>query len=971
MLTFPPQPPSSSPLSAIQGDRAYGDGNPATVTTITYHFGDFFDKSGTSFWTNAYKNEFKQALAVIESVANIQFVETANAFAADLVEYIAPSSFFTGQGFSPNTLGYHYYPHNGPSEGAFNTNWWTAGPGGNGTPGAYFFTTILHEIGHALGLGHPHDTGLSTTVMSGVTSPFNDYGTNNLNQGVYTVMSYNDGWTQVNGNLFSNAQYGGSTGLGALDIAALQALYGANTTHNSGNTVYTLPSANVSGTGYQSIWDTGGIDTIQHLGSTGALIDLRAATIDYSATGGGIVSNVAGVRGGFTIAQGAVIENATGGSGNDTLVGNSAQNVLIGNGGNDTIRSGSDGTNNNSIFGGAGNDTIFVASGTGADTVQGGAGNDLAFVTSNNGSFSGGADTDTVRFASATSGYLFFINGSTLEFKNILTGATFSVATDVEIFQFSNGAQSLNLASLNTVMGVVNIETVGTVLQHANQGIYVLDGGSANVALTYNGQAVGQNTLGGWQAIHTEASGGGYRVLWQNTDGSFAEWTTNSQGQFLSGAAVNNIVSLETVYGVDFNNDNLIGHNSTTVESDGLVNLVASTQNGYVIGGTATVTLNGATVIPGTLGGWAAIQAEASGGGYRILWQNTDGSYAEWTLDGTGAFINGTAIANVIDVESFYGADINGDGTTGHVVTPIESNGSTSLSSSTQGSYLINGSIPVSLNGTTVAPGGLAGWDAVQVEASGGGYRLLWKNSDGSFAEWTLDSAGQFTGGAAVGNVVDLEIFYGADINGDGTTGHTINSIETAGSTDLGASTQGMYMINGTIAVTLNGANIGPGSLSGWSAIHVEASGGGYRLLWKNTDGSYAEWTLDGSGQYTGGAAVPDVVAVEAFYQWDIDGSGTVGFAQPKLAHPDALEPVANQLVADLLLAVDEEDTDNLIFVAELEYAEETEPFFETDGELAARNISEIQPEDSDGLDHHSEDELEVFDPLEEDAFLI
>ncbi len=968
MTVYVPGPSSSSPLSAIQGNWAYGDGNDATVTTITYSFDQ---KAGTQAWTEAYKTEFRMALAVIESVANIKFVETANPNTADLVEYIAPSSFFVNEGFSTNTLGYHYSPGSGPSEGAFSTDWWTAGSGGNAVPGAYFFTTILHEIGHALGLGHPHDTTLGTDILPGVTSAFDSYGANNLNQGVYTVMSYNDGWTQVNGNLYSNAQYGGSTGLGALDIAALQALYGANTTYASGDSVYTLPSNNMAGVGYQSLWDTGGNDTIQHTGGSSAVIDLRGATIDYSDTGGGVVSYVVGVQGGFTIAQGTVIENASGGWGADTITGNDVQNVLHGYGGNDTIYSVSDGINDNWLFGGTGDDTIFVASGTGADTVDGGSGNDIVVVTSNAGSFSGGLDSDVARFTGATNSYLYIFNGTALEFTNVATGVTFTVATDVELVQFSNGAETLNWAGLNSVMGIVNVETNGTVLQHANHGIYVLDGGASNIALTSNGQAVGQNTYAGWQAIHAEASAGGYRVLWQNIDGSYAEWTTNGQGQFLSGATVNNIVSLETVYGVDFNNDNLIGHDSTTVESDGLVNLVASTQNGYVIGGTATVTLNGATVIPGTLGGWSAIQAEASGGGYRILWQNSDGSYAEWTLDGTGAFINGTAIANVIDVESFYGADINNDGTTGHVVTPIESNGSTSLSSSTQGSYLINGSIPVSLNGTTIAPGGLAGWDAVQVEASGGGYRLLWKNSDGSYAEWTLNSAGQYSGGGAVGNVVDLEIFYGADINGDGTTGHTINSIETAGSTDLGASTQGMYMINGTIAVTLNGANIGPGSVSGWNAIHVEASGGGYRLLWKNTDGSYAEWTLNGAGQFISGAAVPDVVAVEAFYQWDIDGSGTVGFAQPKLAHPDALEPVANQLVADLLLAVDEEDTDNLIFIAELEDAEETEPFFETDGELAARNISEIQPEDSDSLEHHSEDELEVFDPLEEDAFLI
>ncbi|MTI01820.1 M10 family metallopeptidase, partial [Roseibium sp. RKSG952] len=377
--TYIPRPSSSSPLSAIQGTRAYGDGNPNTVTTITYHFGEY---SNTQAWTAEYKADFRAALAVIEAVANIKFVESGSR-SADLVEVIAPSSFFS----SPNTLGFHYTPSNSPSIGAFNTNYWTAGSGGNGDPGGYFFTTLLHELGHALGLGHPHDTGLGTTVMSGVTSPFNSFGAGNLNQGVYTVMSYNDGWTTKDGLLPVNSTYGGSTGLGALDIAALQAMYGANTTTNSGNNTYTLPSPNGTGVGYQAIWDTGGIDTLQHVGGYNAVLDLRPATLDYSATGGGGVSHANVIKGGFTIAHGVVIENASGGSGNDTIFGNHAQNVLRGNLGNDTIYSFSNGSNNNTIYGGWGNDTIYLAHGTGSDQVYGDLGNDIAIVTSNDGSF--------------------------------------------------------------------------------------------------------------------------------------------------------------------------------------------------------------------------------------------------------------------------------------------------------------------------------------------------------------------------------------------------------------------------------------------------------------------------------------------------------------------------------------------------------------------------------------------------------
>ncbi|WP_050603919.1 M10 family metallopeptidase, partial [Ruegeria sp. 6PALISEP08] len=459
------------------------------MTTITYEFGA---RSGTQAWNSAYKVEFRKALATIEAVANIDFVETSGGN-ADLVEVIAPGSFFS----SANTLGYHYTPSSRSSEGAFNTAYWTAtaGSGGNGDPGGFFFTTLIHELGHALGLGHPHDTSLGTTVMSGVTSAFNSFGVGNLNQGVYTVMSYNDGWTSQNGGLSVNATYGGSTGFGALDIAALQAMYGANTSYKTGNDVYTLPSANVAGTGYMAIWDAGGNDTIQHTGGSNAYIDLRPATLDYSTSGGGIMSYATGIKGGFTIAHGATIENASGGWGDDIIVGNTAQNTLRGNHGHDTIHSLSDGTNNNTIYGGDGNDTIHVAYGSGSDQVFGDQGNDIAIVNRNGGSFSGGTGTDAVRFVSAASNYLFISNGASYDFLDVTSRVTFTVGSDVELIEFSNVAQPYTRASIPTEMQLSDIDGQGTTLKHAKQGLYVLDAGGANIGLIYNGQGVGANSI--------------------------------------------------------------------------------------------------------------------------------------------------------------------------------------------------------------------------------------------------------------------------------------------------------------------------------------------------------------------------------------------------------------------------------------------------------------------------------------------
>ena len=230
--------------------------------------------------------------------------------------------------------------------------------------GGYAFAVVLHEFGHAHGLAHPHDDGGGSEVLLGVTT-FEDYGIYDLNQGVYTVMSYNDAWElHPDGEspyTGATVDSGWSGTLSAFDIAALQQRYGVHA-YNTGNNVYQLTDVQDDAY-YQTIWDTGGTDSIVYGGTHDAQIDLLAATLDYSPTGGGVISFVDDVWGGYTIANGVVIENASGGSGDDVLLGNSAANVLSGNGGNDTLvgRGGND-----TLNGGAGSDTVsYVSSGSG------------------------------------------------------------------------------------------------------------------------------------------------------------------------------------------------------------------------------------------------------------------------------------------------------------------------------------------------------------------------------------------------------------------------------------------------------------------------------------------------------------------------------------------------------------------------------------------------------------------------------
>ncbi|WP_282119729.1 M10 family metallopeptidase C-terminal domain-containing protein [Ruegeria atlantica] len=810
--------------------------------------------------------------------------------------------------------------------------------------------------------------------MTGVTSPFGSYGAGNLNQGVYTVMSYNDGWTQQNGLLSTSATFGGSTGLGALDIAALQDMYGANTSTNSGDNVYILSAANVAGVGYQAIWDTGGIDIIAHNGHQGATIDLRAATLDYSNTGGGVISHAAGVKGGFTIAHGVVIENAAGGWGDDTIHGNSAVNDLRGHNGHDTIFSASNGYNNNTIHGGNGNDVIHLANGRGADTVFGENDDDIALVSSNAGSFFGGAGHDTVRFASALSNFLFLNNGGNYEFLNLITRLTFTVGTDVELFQFQNGVWTYDLADLTPAVAVQDIETNGTVLQYAVQGAYILDGGTLNIGLKFGGQLVGNQTFAGWQAIQAHSANGGYRVLWKSADGQYTDWTIDGQGNFLSNAGVANVVDLETVFNADLNNDGTIGHTINTVETDGSTNLREATQGYYVIGTDTRIKFNGQDVGPNSFAGWKAIHVEADGGDYRVLWTNGNGEYTDWTLNGSGSYVSHTTVDNIVDVETVFDVDFNNDGTIGHTTKTIESNGSTTLSASTHGYYLIGADKKIEFQDEYVGPNSFAGWEAVQVEAKDGGYRVLWKNEAGEYTDWTLNGDGEYQSHTSVQTIEDAEILFGVDLNDNGTTGYETTTVETNGSTSLAIARQGFYLIDGATRIKFNGQDMSPSSFEGWTAIHVEATAGGYRVLWTDGDRNYTEWTLDGDGNYVSHAVVDEVINVESFYGYDIDGSGTVGFEEPRLAQQpgniqDAVIPESRQASFSANDSGDDFhfQPETMLRLAATGASEDDEYGLQTN--VSVSEVSRMNVESGSDNNHNVSAELLLESLLEDDSF--
>lgn len=296
------------------------------------------DAKGFTSFNSAQRAFIRETFDYISTVINLRFEEVADASARGVLSF--------GNNAQTGSAGY--------ATGSISSSKWAillnntgSSARGNGFPvdGDYAALTIIHEIGHALGLKHPHSRA------AGETSPSDPpYLSSAEDRTTFTQMSYND----VPQDYFAVFR--------DLDLAALHYLYGpaqvsGTRANQAGDTRYILSTLETN-----FIWDGGGEDTLDATSADRRItLSLDVGTHSFFGTS---PNNLITAAGQVTINMGTLIENVDATSFDDEVSGNAAANRLDGRAGNDTL------------MGRAGNDVLI--GGLGDDLLDGGEGVDIA-----------------------------------------------------------------------------------------------------------------------------------------------------------------------------------------------------------------------------------------------------------------------------------------------------------------------------------------------------------------------------------------------------------------------------------------------------------------------------------------------------------------------------------------------------------------------------------------------------------------
>ena len=294
------------------GEKAWNTSASSHTASLTYSFMAALpsyggQEGGTGFTapSSDYQNAVRSILSQISKVVGLDFVEVS-----DADKSYGQLRFGTNQ--QSLTKGYSFNPQDTTSDKAGDV-WLDVETTALLKVGQEGYQVLLHEIGHALGLTHP----LGESDTSGATVLLNEW-----NNTLFTLMSD----TPSANHLFQ-------TGLGPLDVQALQSLYGARVGPQSNtNDVYTL--SDQSGLQISTLSDAGGLNTLDCSAVT------LGVSIDLSPNGlcsvGKTADDMASLNNVYLDAN-TKIQNLYGTRSDDVLLCNELNNVIYPGDGNDII----------------------------------------------------------------------------------------------------------------------------------------------------------------------------------------------------------------------------------------------------------------------------------------------------------------------------------------------------------------------------------------------------------------------------------------------------------------------------------------------------------------------------------------------------------------------------------------------------------------------------------------------------------
>lgn len=368
-------------------------------------------------------------------------------------------------------------------------------------PGTEGFLLFMHEIGHALGLKHPHDsggTGRPTLAALGLEGLDADW---------FSVMSYNDD------NDWNAFAWDPETPM-IMDVLALQYLYGKNMQASAGNNIYTPSATNT----YSTIWDAGGSDTVDVSSSNQAwsiyLPEIQLSSLVDTKVGVAYLSAETALDSPHTFYWLAGdIENARGSQNGDILEGNSLDNRLEGFFGNDSI--------------------------------DGGAGHDIAHYNLERSNYSIMKTTEGYRVASSREGIDSLVNIEQLYFSDMSINLQYNdPVQQLYVAYFGRAADSVGLANFTRALAAAgapdNIQGLTSAYQSNATVRSLIDafGTSAESGRLYTGDTTAFVTAI-FQNVLARAPQDAGMAFWRNAIDSGALTKGNAALSIMAGALAN------------------------------------------------------------------------------------------------------------------------------------------------------------------------------------------------------------------------------------------------------------------------------------------------------------------------------------------------------------------------------------------------------------------------------------------------